>query len=40
VGTLVEIVQCEIDDRDKVLVGFRYADGEGICTLDEVELAD
>jgi hypothetical protein len=37
-GTPVEIVQCEIDDKGKILVGFRFGAGGGICTLDEVEM--
>ncbi len=38
-GTAVQIIQCEIVDQEKILVGFRYAAGEGICVLDEIELA-
>jgi hypothetical protein len=39
-GTVIEIIQCEIDERGKILIGFRYAGREGICTLDEVEMRD
>ncbi len=37
-GTLVQIVQCEIGDTGDILVGFRYAGGEGICLFDELEI--
>ena len=37
-GTPVEIVQCEIRDNGEILVGFRYAGGEGICMLSEIEI--
>jgi hypothetical protein len=37
-GTIVEIVQCEIGDTGDILVGFRYAGGDGICMLDELEI--
>jgi hypothetical protein len=37
-GTVVEIIQCEIGDNGEILVGFRYAGGEGICMLNELDI--
>jgi hypothetical protein len=37
-GTVVEIIQCEIGDNGQILVGFRYAGGEGLCMLHELEI--
>ena len=39
-GTPIEIVQCEIGDNGEIVVGFRYAGGEGICMLNELEMID
>ena len=39
-GTVVEIIQCEIGDNGEILVGFRYAGGEGICMLNELDMAE
>jgi len=36
--TVVEIIQCEIGDNGEILVGFRYAEGEGLCMLNELEI--
>ena len=39
-GTPVEIIQCEIGDNGEVLAGYRYAGGEVICMLNELEIAE
>jgi hypothetical protein len=37
-GTVVDIIQCEIGDNGEILVGFRYAGGEGLCMLNELDI--
>jgi hypothetical protein len=39
-GTSIMVVQAEKPDDGSVLIGFRYNGGQGICTIDEIELSD
>ncbi len=39
-GTAITIVQAELADTGNVLIGFRYDGGEGLCSLEEIELAN
>jgi hypothetical protein len=36
-GTIIWVVQAEIVDDSEILLGFKYSEGQGICTLDQVE---
>jgi hypothetical protein len=37
-GTRVIVIQAEIVDQQDVLLGFTYPGGQGVCTIEQVEI--
>lgn len=37
-GTRVQVIQAELLEDSSILLGFIYAEGQGICTLDEIAI--
>lgn len=39
-GTLVQILQAELTDDGRIILGFEHDGGDCVCTLDDVEMLD